>query len=349
MAHLLKAALLCALAGLWPALGLAGEANDAARTIAGLREVSSHWNAYEVRIGKPLQKWARQEIGAPPAGAVFYPFSGPDLPTVVHLFPDAERYVLVSNEKAQAPPRLDGNSGKEEYLAAMRKAWRFYGALGFFRTEDLEAMGIGMTGPLMAFSSLLGFEIESIEPIQIDARGRDVAPATSWDSVRLTLRKGGRLVFVDYIRMDLRDGWLRQVAQSRQWIDDMAWNPVVLKAASHLPQDPEFTILRDSILANAPVIVQDETGIDYGALAEGFGVRLYGKFTRANGSFGGNLQSSLAAAYRKSPVKSLPFRFGYEKDAGSALQIAARRPNPASTTALSGAETRSQGATCRQC
>ena len=198
--------------------------------------------------GSPLQKWARQGVGAVAGrnGVLSLLRAGPadGRPP----FPDADRYVLVSNEKAEAPPRLEGNSRKEEYLAAMRKAWRFYGALGFFRTEDLEAMGIGMTGPLMAFSALLGYEIEAIDPIQLDPLGRDLASATSWDSVRFTLRKGGRQVLVDYVRMDLRDGWLKQVARARQWIDDMAWNPVVLKAASHLPQDREFTILRDSIL-----------------------------------------------------------------------------------------------------
>jgi hypothetical protein len=133
---------------------------------------------------------------------------------------------------------------------------------------------------------------------------------------------------VDYVRLDLSDGWLEQVAVARKWVDRMAENPTLLKAASHHPQEPDFSIFRSSILRNAPTIVQDETGIEYGALAEFFTVRLYGRFTRPNPSFDRNFQRALAAAYRSAAtVKSLPFRLGYEKNVGSALQVAIRNTN----------------------
>ena len=293
-----------------------------------------------------MRKWGCQEIGGVKGGTVFYPFSGPDLPTPVQLFPDADRYVLVSMQKAEPPPPLGSMSPKEleSYAADFRKAWKFYGALGFFRTEDLETIenspgpGIGVTGALMVFAVRLGFEVESVEPIKLDVSANDVVPrdgearpAETWDSVRLTLRKGGRRVLVDYVRLDLRDGWVGKLQGGHGWIDRMSENPTILKAASHLPQDPEFTILRNSILWNAPIIVQDETGIEYGALAESFNVRLYGRFTKPNPSFKQEFQRSLATAYQKSAVavKPLPFRLGYEKNAGSALQIAVRKTNVA--------------------
>ena len=158
----------------------------------------------------------------------------------------------------------------------------------------------------------------------------EVPSAETWDSVRLTLRKGGRQVLVDYVRLDLRDGWVGKLAGAHGWIDRMSGNPTLLKAASHLPEDPEFRIVRNSILWNAPIVVQDETGIDYGALTGSFTVRLYGKFTKPNGSFSQMLQQPLAMAYRTSgPVaKPLPFRLGYEKNAGSAMQVAIRKSNP---------------------
>jgi hypothetical protein len=340
---------------------IAGDAHDTGRVLAGLpstgnkfgnaesgpwrsyvRETSSYWSEYERKIGRAMRKWACQELDRAEGVTVFYPFSGPDLPSVFQLFPDADRYVLVSMERAQAPPRLEGLSKEEleSYLAVLRKAWRFFGALGFFRTDDLavaDARGIrmGMTAPLMAFAVRLGFEIEAVEPIRLDPNGNDVAPrdggpgeAETWDSVRLTIRKGERRILVDYVRLDLSDGWLEQVAVARKWVDRMAENPTLLKAASHHPQEPDFSILRSSILGNAPTIVQDETGIEYGALAESFTVRLYGRFTRPNPSFDRNFQRALAAAYRSAAtVKTLPFRLGYEKNAGSALQVAIRNTN----------------------
>ncbi len=332
----------CLIAGL-PATGAAWDADRAARVMA--KDSGAYWNEYESRIGRPMRKWGCQEIGRVEADTVFYPFSGPDLPTPVQLFPDADRYVLVSMQKAEPPP-LDRMSSKEleSYAADFRKAWRLYGALGFFRTDDLDTIesspgpGIGVTGALMVFAVRLGFEVESVEPIKLDAGANDVVPRNgeapsdeTWDSVRLTLRKGGRQVLVDYVRLDLRDGWVGKLRGAHGWIDRMSANPTLLKAASHLPEDPEFKIVRNSILWNAPLIVQDETGIDYAALARDFTVRLYGKFTKPNGSFDPRLAQSLAQAYRTSgpAVKPLPFRHGYEKNAGSAMQVAIRKSNVA--------------------
>jgi hypothetical protein len=343
--------LAAALAGVgWSAGCIAGEADDTARVIAGMdsgpgkpgyaREISAHWGEYERRIGRAMRRWGCQELPGAKGATLFYPFSGPDLPSVYQLYPEADRYVLVSVQKAEAPPRLASHSGEEleNYLAAFRKAWRFFGVLGFFRTDDLEdvanARGIrmGMTGPLMAFAVRLGFDIEAVEPIKFDRDGNDIVlrtlkpgEADAWDSVRLSLRKDGRKVLVDYVKLDLSDASLATSADVRSWVDRMAGNPALLKAASHLPQEPGFSILRDSMLAIAPSIVQDETGIEYDALARHFTVRLYGKFTRPNPSFDSNLQRSLAAAYRGGATAGkLPFPLGYEKKQGPAVQVAIR-------------------------
>jgi hypothetical protein len=347
--------LAAALALVLPITGGAADPDDVARAIAGIssKEVSLHWNAYENRIGRAMRRWACEELPPADGATVFYPFAGPDLPTAVQLFPDAERYVLVSLQKAGRPPGLeDGQvpaSALEGYLAEFQKNWRFYGTLGFFRTEDLEPFG--MSGPLMALAARLGFRVEFVEPIGMDAGADDFEPLEGehaggrWDSVRLTLRKGGRTSIVDYVHMDLSDGWLgqetQQTARERAWIRRMAANPTLLKAASHLPQEPGFSILRAALLENAPVLVQDESGIDYDALAGAFTVRLYGRFTRVNSSFPAHLQSSLAAAYRSNGgAKPLPFAVGYEKSAGSALQVALREGGSAGPAARPGARCR---------
>jgi hypothetical protein len=334
----LFAVLLLAL-GWLPGASAAGNADVTARAIAG-KEISAYWSEYERRIGGPLQKWACQELGRAEGATVFYPFSGPDLPTVVRVFPDAERYVLVSAQAGDAPPMLEKLSKTEldRYLAALRRAWKLYGALGFFRTDDLDAVDaqegaegvhIGMTAPLMSFAVRMGYSIEAIEPIRMDPILEDYSPWSlssadpeKWDSVRLTLRRNGRKVVVDYVHMNLSNDWLAQWAIDRKWVERMAANPTLLKAASHLPQASDFTILRDSLLANAPLIVQDETGIDYDALSKEFTVRLYGKFTSVNPSFNRQFQRGLAAAYQRGGAKPLPFRFGYEKNSGSAMQVA---------------------------
>jgi hypothetical protein len=356
-----KGALVCVLfaiaSALWSASAAAGRPDDIARVIAGFpsglqkfgiadepawraytREIATHWGEYDRRIANPMRQWGCKELDRVESGTVFYPFSGPDLPSVHALFPDADRYVLVSIQKAEAPPPLDSLSVSDlnTYLSAVHKAWRFFGASGYFRSDDLDAVenvqgfGMGVTGPLMAFAVRLGFEIDSVTPIQLGPNDKDVVSRNpsepdAWDSVRLALRKGARKVVVDYVQVDLSNGWLRQVESARDWIDRMAEHPTLVKAASHHLQEPDFSMLRDSLLENAPLIVQDETGIEYRALTESFNVHLYGRFTRPNKLFSQNFQRSLAAAYQKgSSVKPLPFRLGYEKNTGSAVQVAVR-------------------------
>jgi protein TonB len=71
-------------------------------------------------------------------------------------------------------------------------------------------------------------------------------------------------------------------------------------------------------------VIQDETGIEYGLLAQHFQVFLYGRFLRPHILFNQNAQRNLARAYRDGEKRPLTFRIGYEKTAGPALQVAVR-------------------------
>jgi hypothetical protein len=304
------------------------------------REANRWWNDYERRIGAPLRDWAAAEIPSLPGSSIFYPFSGPDFPTVQRLYPDADRYALVALQRGEPPPALERVPAAEAngFLERFGGAWRQFAQIGFFRTLDLDAEGsrpglrVGVTAALMAFAARLGFEVVAVEPVRVNAYGTgleahpgDRADAATWDSVRLVLARGGRLVLLDYVRADLSDAALAAEPGVQAWIEMMAEQPTVLKAASHLLQQPGFSILRDAILARAPGVIQDETGIEYGQLAKVFNVTLHGRFTQPHHLFGEKAQRSLAAAYRSaSGVKPLPFRMSYQRLDGANLQVAWR-------------------------
>src|SRR5262249_37857345 len=150
-------------------------------------------------------------------------------------------------------------------------------------------------------------KIVGVDPIQVNAEGTDLerhpgerAEAATWDSVRISLEREGRPIVLDYVRMNLADTALNSNPHKRAWLERMTIHPTVLKAASHLPQDARFTIVRDAMLANAPSIVQDETGIDYGQLSRAFSVKLYGRFSKPHPLFNQESQRSLAQAYKSS-------------------------------------------------
>jgi hypothetical protein len=351
------AAVVLACAGAHAHAALAPEAAArilAGRDIASLGQISSpvlqshaqfvsqSWAEYERRIGAPLRAWSDAEID-PLKGAetVFYPFSGPDFPTVNLVYPEAARYVLVANQYANAPLEIDRLEPAKLrlYLDLFARRWAFYSSVGFFRTDHLDAeaaragLRVGITDLLMGFAARLGHDVVAVEPIRLRADGADVEPhpgprsdPATWHSVRLVLKQGRRTRLLDYVRIDLSDGSLTRSPPARQFIERAAANPTLFKAASHLPQRPHFSILREAVLARAPSIWQDETGIDYALLSGAFDVTLYGHYQRAHRLFSGAANASLAAAYAsREDIRPIGFRVGYEKQSGSSVQIAVRR------------------------
>jgi TonB family protein len=333
------------LAGLEPAPeGLSPLARPLIQPYA--RAVSECWQAYARRIGDPMRAWARAELDDAAGETVFYPFSGPDFPTVQQLYPNAGRFVLVAAQRADPPPRLERYSPHElsAFLALFRAGWERFARLGFFLTKDLDAdanlpgIRVGVTAQLMAFAARAGYDVVAVDPMRLTADGTGLEPdpgdranRSTWESARVTLAKDGRVVLLDYVRMDLSDAHLLTHRASRTWLAGAAASRTVLKAASHLPQHPRFSIVREAIATRAPTIWQDETGIDYDTLARGHAVALYGRFTEPHHLFPPGAQRSLALAYERQQGrgKPVPFRVGYEKASGSSVQVAVREPRAA--------------------
>lgn len=304
------------------------------------RIASTAWRSYMHRIGSPMRDWARSELPDARGATIFYPFSGPDFATVAQLYTDARRYVLVAIQPAGAPPALGRQSPQEfaAYLALLREGWQRFASMGFFLTKELDkdasrtGIRVGVTAPLMAFAALEGFKVTGVQPIRIaeSGAGLELHPGDrghrgTWASVRLTLARDGGQVVLDYVHLDLSDAALLKHPARRAWLESEAGNPTVLKAASHLPQNGGFRIIRDAILSSAPSVWQDETGVEYGLLAKRFTVDLYGRFTKPHPLFGA-MQRSLARAYERAGAKAKPlsFRVGYLKESGSSVQFASR-------------------------
>ncbi|MGH8664959.1 MAG: hypothetical protein ACREUX_11895 [Burkholderiales bacterium] len=353
--------MMCAAALAWPAPGIAAslDPDTTARILAGLqtevppsldltahalrdyaREATARWNAYERRIGTPMQQWAHAELPPAKGATVFYPFAGPDFATVQRLYPEANRYVLVALQRAEAPPALARANAADlaDFLGRFGESWQQFASMGFFRTLDLDeeakrpGLRAGTTGRLIAFAARAGYRIVSVEPVRVNAAGAGLEPhpgshsdPATWGSVRIMLDKNGRKVELDYVRMNLADASLNARPELRVWIERMAANRTVLKAASHLLQSARFSVVRDALLGHAPSIVQDETGIEYSRLAKHFDVTLYGRFTKPHSLFDKEAQRALAEAYQTQPnIKPLTFRVSYQREPEANLQVAVR-------------------------
>lgn len=310
-------------------------------------KATAHWHEYERRIGGPMQKWAQSELVAAPGATIFYPFSGPDFATVQRMYPDAARYVLVAMQRAEAPPALERATAADlaAFMGRFGEAWKQFAQIGFFRTLDLDeeakqpGLRAGTLAPILAFAVRSGYAVVAVDPVRVNEAGTDLevhpgdrAERSTWNSARVTLQAGARRVVVDYVRMNLSDAALAERPAERAWIERMAANRTVLKAASHLLQGARFTVVRDAILERAPSVLQDETGLDYAALAKAFDVKLYGRFTKPHQLFNPDAQKALAQAYKeRTDVKPLSFRVSYQRQPEANLQVA-NRAKPAGSS-----------------
>lgn len=296
--------------------------------------VEPNWNQYNKSIGLPMKEWASQEITTDNP-TVFYPFSGPDFTTLYQLYPNQQHYIMSALQKAEKLIDLRALSPKaaDQTLEVLSSAWKSYGHDGFFVTEYLykylstNNVRIGATTLIATFLNLQNFSIRRIVPIQVGEQGeiKEIGEDGPWNSVRFYLVKDGREVKLDYVRMDLSDDGFAKSPQDLLFIKAAVKNPVVFKAASHLPQHREFAIIKQSVLESSPSVVQDETGIGYADLNKNFDTTLYGQFVKAHKVFT-KFNQDLAKAYQeRADEKPLPFRVGYYKDGTYSLVVAKRK------------------------
>ena len=295
------------------------------------------WAVYQKDHGHAMTEWAKTEIKFSGTGTVFYPFSGPDFVTLSQLYPNADRYVMVAMQAAGEPALLAPMSPDraQHFQTKFLREWKRFAYNAFFITAELEAdrfaksAHIGITTILTTFALYSGYDVVELYPIAYDsASGQFIKSAGPYNSVRLVLKKNGKTVALDYVSLDLSDQNLLVKEPMRGWLSHMTQHPMLIKAASHLLQDGNFIVLRDMIVKNAPMVVQDETGVDYSHLKKIGPVDLYGGFSLPFEQFSPHKQQSLAQAYRQAPaVKPMPFAFSYNKEhERRSVQVVRREP-----------------------
>lgn len=323
------------LIGKTPASGLPSTLGQSQKWATYTQTVETNWAEYTQKIGTPMVEWARTEVPRVNE-TVFYPFSGPDFTTAFQIYPNAKRYIMIAMQNAERPLNLNASNLQltDQALDILISAWQLYGTHGFFVTEYLDRYyfstqgRIGSSTFITIFMKLQGFELDRVVPIKVNSEG-DVeeipAETRNWPSVRIYATKGGKPIVVDYLKMDLSNPGLQSSPENLKFVQLSAVNPTIFKAASHLPQNANFNMIAKEILARAPLIVQDETALNYSSLIKAFDVSLYGKFVIAHHAFL-SYHTDLAQAFtQRSDIKPLNYRFGYYKDGNYAVLIARRK------------------------
>lgn len=320
----------------------AASLNDTARMLAGLPHASADsypdvrasavwrahrdnlddlWGDYELRHEQPIRRWAAQHIrDLQGAGALFYPFSGPDFLFANAFFPHAETVVLCGLEPAEPLPQLssvndaDIQAGMEGLRHALNNVMQF----SFFITKDmrsdLQATRFrGVLPVLLVFLARSGHVVESVDTIRLDGAGNPILSnggPVSGLLIRARAPHGG-MKRVFYFRQDLSNDSIRPGAPFLKFVSQLGWPPAFTKSASYLMHEGSFSGIRDYILRNCRGLVQDPSGVPYEELLEqGWDLRLFGAYQGTLAMFSEHHQPDLIAAYQTGRHGAQPLDFG---------------------------------------
>jgi hypothetical protein len=317
-------------------LQAAPSADDLAKFVAGLpvrdnalaaRTRENNWIGHAQVLDK---KWVRMDqrqlvparawaAGNPAvsrvSGTVFYTFSGPDFLYAQTLFPNASTYILCGTEPVGTVP--DITQMDPQHVAAdlgnVRTALDTMLTTHYFITKDMRVDltrgNISGTLPILYFFlARTGCAIQGVKltgsSVQIDFRGPH-----------------GKAQTVYYIKTDLSNGGSN--AQFFAFCKKHAPGASLVKSASYLMHGDSFSKVRNWLLDNSSIIIQDDSGIPFRSFDPNrWNLRLFGNYEGPIDLFKDKYQPALATAYQQSNPAPLGFAFGYawQKEKGLLIQ-----------------------------
>jgi hypothetical protein len=292
--------------------------------------MTSKWAQVRGRL-QTMETWRSHEIKIPGAQkkTLLYPFSGPDFLNAYTLFPDHGRYVFFSLERPGTMPDLESVTPVQftKLLQDVRSAFHDILERNYFitsyMTKQLTTPWIRGTVPVMSIMmALMNRRIVRIEPLDLfpeltqDYDAPDAKrPPVMMRAVRIEFANPGvsGTQQLYYVALDATDKALEFYPDFLSWASQYKPATVLLKSASYLLHDNQFSKTRAMLLDAADVVVQDDTGIPYRYLSQNpWQVKLYGRYSRPIRPMKYGYQKDLEEAYssRQEQVP-LPFPFGY--------------------------------------
>jgi hypothetical protein len=292
--------------------------------------MTASWNQVHGRI-QTMETWRNQEIKIPGAQkkTLLYPFSGPDFLNAYAFFPDHSRFVFFSLERPGTLPDLESVTQVQfaKMLQDVRSAFHDIFERNYFitsyMTKQLTTPWIRGTVPVMAtMMALMNQRIIRIEPLDLFpelTREYDAPdaqrPPVLMRAVRVEFSNPNAAATQQlyYISLDATDKALEFYPDFLSWASQHKPATVLIKSASYLLHDNQFSKTRSMLLDAADVLVQDDTGIPFRFISQNpWQVRLYGRYHRPIRPMKYGYQKDLEAAYNARQEQApLPFPFGY--------------------------------------
>jgi hypothetical protein len=317
-------------------------ANDTARFLAGMapsadspltpltRDPSwqQHAKFFDTAFGQleqrqlsKIRSWTEANLAAP-RPTMFYMFSGPDFLYADAFYSKASTYVLSALEPVGLVPDLARLSpgGIRSALYHVERSLSSILSFSFFITKqmktDLQAGQLSGTLPILyVFLARSGKTIRDVTPIALDDKG---AAYFANENPGPNATRGVRILFAGsdgaektlyYFSTDLSNSGVK-VSGFLKFCATLAPGNSLLKSASYLLHSPNFTTVRDFILANSATIIQDDSGVPL-AYYDRRRWRFFpfGRYAGPIDEFPGRYQPAYAELFRRS--QPMDFGIGY--------------------------------------
>ncbi len=291
--------------------------------------MQSQWKPVKMRLDA-IEKWRDQEVKIKDVSnrSLIYPFSGPDFINAWSLFPEHSQYLFFSLENPGVLPDLHKMNAMEfdALLKDVRSAFTEIFQRNYFITSY---MGKQLTTPylkgsvpiIVTMMALEGLRIAKIEPIDLFPElsrayeePRAKRPPKLLRGMKVTfLNAANKSHELSYFSLDATDKALRYYPDFLRFIGNHQPASGLIKSASYLLHDNQFSKTREMMLADVDQLVEDDTGIPYRFLkSANWNIKLYGKYHKPISPMEWGYQPQLDRAYHEAKgIDTLPFPFGY--------------------------------------
>jgi hypothetical protein len=268
-----------------------------------------------------IRAWSGNNLSAAPP-TMFYMFSGPDFLYANAFYPNAKTYVLSALEPVGTVPDLTTLRGSVAgSLAQLRASLTSILSYSFFITHhmksDLRAGRVNGTLPILyVFLARSGKTIREVTPVRLDDEG---AAQPDVEGLRgSSATHGVKIVFAGsdgeartlyYFSTNLADDGVKN-SKFLKFCETLAPAGSLVKSASYLLHSGGFTKVRDFLLANSAMMVQDDSGIPLHYYEpKKWDLQPFGRYLGPIGVFPGRYQPQYAVLFRKS--RPIDFGIGY--------------------------------------
>lgn len=288
------------------------------------RSADRVWQELESRQLSRIRAWSSKHL-TNPRPVMFYMFSGPDFLYANAIFPKATTYVLSGLEPVGAVPDVTTIPRKSlaAALAGLQTSLNSVTSFSFFITQhmsrDLNSGHLKGTLPVIyVFLARSGKTIKDVALVRIDENGKLVQPTEpAWaggvQGAKITFTEPGdeaeRTLY--YFSGDISDRGAKGTYLLK-FAESLGTGNALLKSASYLMHDNNFSRVRQFVLSNSDTLVQDDSGIPLRFFdpAE-WHLQPFGSYLGPISLFKGSYQPKLKALFGQGKVQPLDFGIGY--------------------------------------